>query len=68
MLRAMWLELKAHAEKHPNEPFDHERHMPECMKAARDDPATWASGGGAGPREVRTPPQLEPRGPPGRLP
>jgi len=45
MLRAMWLELKAHAEKHPNEPFDHERHMPGCMKTARDDPATWAGGG-----------------------
>ena len=37
--------LRAHAEKHPNEPFDHGRHMPECMKEARDDPATWASGG-----------------------
>lgn len=52
MLRAMWLELKAHAEKHPNEPFDHERHMPESMKTARDDLATWAGDGGAGPCEV----------------
>ena len=52
MLRAMWLALKAHAEAHPDEPFDHERHMPECMKAARDAPATWAGDGGAGPCEV----------------
>ena len=53
MLRAMWLALKAHAEFFDHEePFDHERHMPECMKAARDDPATWAGDGGAGPCEV----------------
>ena len=49
MLRAMWLALKAHYEAHPGEPFDHEKHLPECMREARDDPATWASGsGGAG--------------------
>ena len=48
MLRAMWLALKAHYAAHPGEPFDHEKHMPECMKEAREDPATWASGGGAG--------------------
>ena len=46
MLRAMWLELKAHYEAHPGEPFDHEKHLPECMREARDDPATWASGSG----------------------
>ena len=45
MLRAMMEALQAHAEAHPGEPFDHERHMPDCMRAARDDPTTWASSG-----------------------
>ena len=40
----MWEALQAHAASRPGEPFDHERHMPDCMRAARDDPATWASG------------------------
>ena len=44
----MYLALKAHYDAHPGEPFDHEKHMPEDMKAARDDRATWASGDGAG--------------------
>ena len=48
MLRAMREALQAHAEAHPGEPFDHERHMPDCMREARDDPATWASGGSRG--------------------
>ena len=49
MLRAMLQALKKHAEEHPNDPFDHERHMPECMKAARVADETWAgSSGGAG--------------------
>ena len=48
MLRAMWEALQAHAAAHPGEPFDHERHMPACMRNARDDPATWASGGSRG--------------------
>ena len=48
MLRAMWEALQAHAAAHPGEPFDHERHMPACMREARDDPATWASGGRRG--------------------
>ena len=48
MLRAMWEALQAHAAGHPGEPFDHERHMPACMREARDDPATWASGGSRG--------------------
>ena len=50
MLRAMWLTLKVHSAAHPEEPFDHEKHMPSCMREAREDPATWAggSGGGAG--------------------
>ena len=48
MLRAMWEALQAHAAAHPGEPFDHERHMPTCMRDARDDPATWASGGRRG--------------------
>ena len=46
MLRAMREALQAHAAAHPGEPFDHERHMPACMRDARDDPATWAGGGG----------------------
>ena len=45
MLRAMWMALKAHEETHPNDPFDHERHMPECMITARDDPTTWSCTG-----------------------
>ena len=56
MLRAMWLSLKAHAEAHPDEPFDHERDMPGCMKTAREDPATWAGDGGGSdgdPNHVR---------------
>ena len=50
MLRAMQQALKKHAEEHDNDdPFDHERHMPECMKAARNADETWAgSSGGAG--------------------
>ena len=48
MLRAMREALQAHAAAHPGEPFDHERHMPACMRDARDDPATWASGGRRG--------------------
>ena len=48
MLRAMREALQAHAAAHPGEPFDHERHMPACMREARDDPATWASGGSRG--------------------
>ena len=44
MLRAMLQALKKHAEEHPNDPFDHERHMPVCMKKARNNPSTWASG------------------------
>ena len=43
----MWYGLMAHwAEE--DEPFDHERHMPDCMRKAREDPATWASGGSRG--------------------
>jgi len=48
MLRAMWEALQQHAAMHPGEPFDHEGHMPDCMREARDDPATWASGGAGG--------------------
>ena len=48
MLRAMQEALQAHALSHPNEPFDHERHMPGCMREARDDPATWSGGGNGG--------------------
>ena len=48
MLRAMWEALQAHAAAHPGEPFDHERHMPACMREARDNPDTWASGGSRG--------------------
>ena len=44
MLRAMAVALKQHAE-HKGTPFDHERDMPECMRLARADPATWAAGG-----------------------
>ena len=43
MLRAMREALQAHAAAHPGEPFDHERHMPDCMRKAREDPETWAS-------------------------
>ena len=53
MLRAMWEALQAHAAAHPGEPFDHERHMPACMRDARDDPATWAGGGGGFDEEAR---------------
>ena len=53
MLRAMREALQAHAEAHPGEPFDHERHMPACMRDARDDPATWAGGGGGSDEEAR---------------
>ena len=45
MLRAMQQALQKHAEEHPNDPFNHERHMPECMRDARDNPSTWACGG-----------------------
>ena len=48
MLRAMREALQAHAAAHPGEPFDHERHMPACMREARADPDTWASGGSRG--------------------
>ena len=48
MLRAMREALQAHAAAHPGEPFDHERHMPDCMRKAREDPETWASGGSRG--------------------
>ena len=53
MLRAMREALQAHAAAHPGEPFDHERHMPACMRKARDDPATWAGGGGGSDEEAR---------------
>ena len=53
MLRAMWEALQAHAAEHPGEPFDHERHMPACMREARDDPATWAGGGGGFDEQAR---------------
>jgi hypothetical protein len=43
MLRAMWEALQTHAADNPGEPFDHEYHMPKCMKAARDANETWAS-------------------------
>jgi hypothetical protein len=43
MLRAMMEALQAHAAAHSGEPFDHERHMPQSMREARDDPATWAA-------------------------
>ena len=45
MLRAMQQALQKHAEEHPNDPFDHERHMPVCMCDARGNSSTWASGG-----------------------
>jgi len=48
MLRAMLEALQAHAKTYPGEPFDHEYHMPDCMREARDDPATWGSGGSRG--------------------
>ena len=48
MLRAMQQALKKHAEEHPDDPFDHERHMPVCMRDARENPSTWASGGSRG--------------------
>jgi hypothetical protein len=61
MLRAMQQALKKHAEEHPDDPFDHERHMPVCMRDARENPSTWASGGsragsssGADDHQVRT--------------
>ena len=53
MLRAMQDALQAHAAAHPGEPFDHERHMPACMRKARDDPVTWAGGGGGFDEEAR---------------
>jgi len=53
MLRAMREALQAHAAAHPGEPFDHERHMPACMRKARADPDTWAGGGGGFDEEAR---------------
>eukprot|EP00326_Haptolina_ericina_P015774 CAMPEP_0181176026 /NCGR_PEP_ID=MMETSP1096-20121128/4405_1 /TAXON_ID=156174 ORGANISM="Chrysochromulina ericina, Strain CCMP281" /NCGR_SAMPLE_ID=MMETSP1096 /ASSEMBLY_ACC=CAM_ASM_000453 /LENGTH=334 /DNA_ID=CAMNT_0023264077 /DNA_START=30 /DNA_END=1034 /DNA_ORIENTATION=+ len=44
MLRAMMEALQEHANAHPHEPFDHERHMPQSMRDARDkNPDTWAA-------------------------
>ena len=53
MLRAMWEALQAHAAEHPGEPFDHELHMPDCMREARADPDTWAGGDGGFDEQAR---------------